>query len=86
MVYYRYIANEQMANKGIFSIKTSYVTEKAGKALLNYKYAGSDNSLLYLNVWTHIASFVVNRLPPWIAYFFIYYYSPNVVHCTFISR
>lgn len=46
----------------------NYVSDNGGKAILKYKYSGSDESLLYNHLISPSAQWIVNNvLPEWLA-------------------
>lgn len=55
------------STKKIWKAKTPYVTKAGAQALLNYKYAGADYSLLYIYAWSPLAELVVKYMPPYVA-------------------
>jgi len=56
------------------ALTSKYIEDKYKDKLINYKYRGGDNSILYHLVINPICNFIVPRFPTWLA--------PNVITCS----
>lgn len=54
----------------IWNLRTPYLSEQAAKAIVRYKYAGYDASLLNYYLWSPMADALTEYVPRYVAYFY----------------